>query len=121
MIGRSIRTASRARSSCWPVEPSSSGRSSAFPPKATTASGRTKEKKGVGFMGETADRRRQTAESGSSTSAVCNPASAVRSSRLHVLPHQRHRHAAGSAAGAGELVGREQDHVLLGRLPELEL
>src|SRR5580765_615779 len=93
----SLRTASRALSSCSAVVPESSGRSSALPPKATTASGRTKEKNGVGFIvGE-------------------------KPSGLQVLPNEGHRHAARSAAGPRELVRGQQNRVLLAGLPELEL
>src|SRR5271154_1377990 len=98
MIGISIRTASRARASCVAVEPSSSGRSSALPPNATTARGRTNEKNGVGFIG------REPPASG-----------------LALFADRGHLQAPRPAAGARELVSREEDDVLLVRLPELEL
>ena len=87
-IGRSWRTASRARSSCCAVVPESSGRSSALPPNATTASGRTKEKKGVRIHLGRRDRRR-TGRPLSSLPPSQVASHALRSSRTSGIVMQR--------------------------------
>src|SRR5262249_13106476 len=93
--GSRRRTASRARSSWSRVVPESPGRRRALPPNATTASGRTKEKKGVVMTGE-----RPKPELGGLGS--------------YVFPDEGHRHAAGTAARTGKLVGGEEDDALTG-------
>src|SRR6266508_3431880 len=108
-MGSRCRTASRARWSCCAVLPESPGRSSALPPKATTASGRTKEKKGVLMSWEsgpgTGDSGLEPGGRHPSELRVPSPVSRPRfAPRSWVVPDEGHRHAPRAAPRAGQLV-----------------